>query len=120
MSVVTSETAVEVPSGWVRRIAGPVRYGLGLLGSVSLTFLDLTCITFIIGRVNPDRPGDRDRRREGYPQHLNGCSRSSASIRAGRAGRERPRRFPRKRSTSDPLNTLAAITALRPFPPVRC
>jgi len=56
VSVVTSETAVEVPSGWVRRIAGPVRYGLGLLGSVSLTFLGLTCITFIIGWVTPIDP----------------------------------------------------------------
>ena len=56
MSVVTSETAVEVPSGWVRRISGPVRCGLGLLGSVSLTFLGLTGITFIIGWVIPIDP----------------------------------------------------------------
>ena len=56
MSAVTAEAAAEAPSGWVRRIAGPVRYGLNLLGSVILTFLGLTCVTFIIGRVIPIDP----------------------------------------------------------------
>jgi len=88
------------------------------VGSVSLTFLDLTCITFIGVRLDPDRPGDHDRRREGHPQHLNGCSKCSVSIRARGAGRERPHwLFPRRRSTRDPLNTIGAITALRPLPP---
>jgi hypothetical protein len=40
---------------------------------------------------------------------------------ATRSTCERPHgRFPRERSTRDPLNALAAITALGPFPPVRC
>lgn len=56
MSAVIDTTAVEAPSGWGRRIAGPIRYVLGLLGSVSLTFLGLTCVTFIIGRVIPIDP----------------------------------------------------------------
>jgi peptide/nickel transport system permease protein len=53
---VTAEAAVNAPNGWVRRAAGPVRHGLSLLGSVSLTFLGLTCVTFIIGRVIPIDP----------------------------------------------------------------
>ena len=56
MSAVIHETAVAAPNGWVRRIAGPIRHGLSLLGSVSLTFLGLTCVTFIIGRVIPIDP----------------------------------------------------------------
>jgi peptide/nickel transport system permease protein len=56
VSAVIDKTAVAPPSGWGRRIAGPIRYVLGLLGSVSLTFLGLTCVTFIIGRVIPIDP----------------------------------------------------------------
>jgi peptide/nickel transport system permease protein len=56
VSAVTTQTAVVAPSGWVRRIAGPVRYVLGVLGSVLLTFLGLTCVTFVIGRVIPIDP----------------------------------------------------------------
>jgi ABC-type dipeptide/oligopeptide/nickel transport system permease component len=47
-------------------------------------------------------------------------------VRAGSAhpvdprGAEQVVRFARERSTCDPLNTLAAITSLQPFPPVRC
>ena len=55
MSGITADAAAEVPHGWVRRIAGPVRYALRLLSSISLTFLGLTCVTFIIGRgINID------------------------------------------------------------------
>jgi peptide/nickel transport system permease protein len=56
VSATTAEAAVAAHSGWVRRIAGPVRHVLGLLGSVALTFLGLTCVTFVIGRVIPINP----------------------------------------------------------------
>ncbi len=56
MSAATNETAVTIPDGWARRYAGLVRHGFGLLGSVLLTFLGLTCVTFIIGRVIPIDP----------------------------------------------------------------
>ena len=52
----TAETPIAVPNGWVRRFAGLVRQAAGLLGSVSLTFLGLTCVTFVIGRVIPIDP----------------------------------------------------------------
>lgn len=48
--------AAYVPVGWVRRIAGPIRRVASLLFSVSLTFLGLTCVTFVIGRVIPIDP----------------------------------------------------------------
>lgn len=55
MSAVTTETAVDAPEGWGRRLAGPIRKVFSLLSSVSLTFLGLTCVTFIIGRgINID------------------------------------------------------------------
>ena len=56
MSAVTADTEIGAQHGWVRRIAGPIHYVLKLLGSVSLTFLGLTCVTFIIGRVIPIDP----------------------------------------------------------------
>lgn len=56
MSAITAETAVTAPRGWVRHIAGLIRRVAGLLGSVSLTFLGLTCVTFVIGRVIPIDP----------------------------------------------------------------
>lgn len=56
MSATTAESTIEAPSGWARRIAGPVRHVLGLAGSVALTFLGLTCVTFVIGRVIPIDP----------------------------------------------------------------
>ena len=56
MSALTAETAVTAPRGWVRQFAGLIRRVVGLLGSVSLTFLGLTCVTFVIGRVIPIDP----------------------------------------------------------------
>ena len=52
----TAETPIAAPNGWGRRFAGLVRQVAGLLGSVSLTFLGLTCVTFVIGRVIPIDP----------------------------------------------------------------
>jgi peptide/nickel transport system permease protein len=54
MSVAVSTVAPA--TGWVRQIAGPIRRVLKLLLSVVLTFLGLTCVTFIIGRVIPIDP----------------------------------------------------------------
>ncbi|MCW3475842.1 ABC transporter permease [Limobrevibacterium gyesilva] len=50
--------ALATPSahGWVRQIAGPVHRVLKVLFSVLLTFLGLTCVTFVIGRVIPIDP----------------------------------------------------------------
>jgi peptide/nickel transport system permease protein len=42
--------------GWVPRVAGPVRRAVSLLFSVVLTFLGLTCVTFVIGRLIPIDP----------------------------------------------------------------
>src|SRR4249920_1629320 len=54
-SLVTA-AAVSAPHEWVRRIAGPIRRVINLLFSVALTFLGLTCVTFLIGRVIPIDP----------------------------------------------------------------
>ena len=46
-------TAIAVesaPNEWVGRLARPIRHGISLLFSVTLTFLGLTCVTFFIGR----------------------------------------------------------------------
>jgi peptide/nickel transport system permease protein len=54
---VTAATgAASANDGWVRRLAGPIRYVASLLLSVGLTFLGLTCVTFVIGRVIPIDP----------------------------------------------------------------
>ena len=42
--------------GWGRRLVGPVRRAVSLLFSVALTFLGLTCVTFVIGRIIPIDP----------------------------------------------------------------
>ena len=42
--------------GWVRRLVGPIRRAVSLLFSVALTFLGLTCVTFVIGRIIPIDP----------------------------------------------------------------
>jgi peptide/nickel transport system permease protein len=42
--------------GWGWRLVGPVRRAVSLLFSVALTFLGLTCVTFVIGRIIPIDP----------------------------------------------------------------
>jgi peptide/nickel transport system permease protein len=49
-------SALSAGTGWVRQVAGPIRRVLKLILSVGLTFLGLTCVTFIIGRVIPIDP----------------------------------------------------------------
>ncbi len=44
------------PNEWVRRVAVPIRRAVNLLFSVALTFLGLTCVTFLIGRIIPIDP----------------------------------------------------------------
>ena len=44
------------PNEWVRRLAAPIRRAVNLLFSVALTFLGLTCVTFLIGRIIPIDP----------------------------------------------------------------
>src|SRR5450755_1782493 len=56
MSITAGAAPVISDVGWVRRIAVPIRRGANLLGSVGLTFLGLTCVTFFIGRVIPIDP----------------------------------------------------------------
>ena len=48
--------AASASNEWVRRIAGPIRRVINLLFSVALTFLGLTCVTFLIGRIIPIDP----------------------------------------------------------------
>ena len=48
--------AAHATDGWARRFAGPVRHAAKILLSVGLTFLGLTCVTFVIGRVIPIDP----------------------------------------------------------------
>jgi peptide/nickel transport system permease protein len=52
--VTSDAAAMSVP--WARRLAGPVRRVIGLLVSVAVTFLGLTCVTFLIGRIIPIDP----------------------------------------------------------------
>ena len=54
MSAATA--AVIGHDGWVRRLVGPIRRAASLLFSVALTFLGLTCVTFVIGRIIPIDP----------------------------------------------------------------
>ena len=51
-----SATASVTRTGWGRRAGVPLRRLLGVLFSVALTFLGLTCVTFVIGRVIPIDP----------------------------------------------------------------
>jgi hypothetical protein len=48
--VSTAIAAESAPNEWVGRLARPIRHGISLLFSVTLTFLGLTCATFFIGR----------------------------------------------------------------------
>jgi len=50
-----AETAA-APNEWLRHLAGPIRRVLNLAFSVALTFLGLTCVTFLIGRIIPIDP----------------------------------------------------------------
>ena len=52
----TAATAAIANDGWVRRVARPVRRAANMLFSVALTFLGLTCVTFVIGRIIPIDP----------------------------------------------------------------
>jgi peptide/nickel transport system permease protein len=54
--VTTAAEAGSAPNEWVRRIAGPIRRVISVLFSVALTFLGLTCVTFLIGRIIPIDP----------------------------------------------------------------
>jgi peptide/nickel transport system permease protein len=54
--VSASATAAPVSRDRVRQFAGPVRRAAGVLSSVLLTFLGLTAVTFVIGRVIPIDP----------------------------------------------------------------
>src|SRR4029077_10778812 len=54
--VSTAAEAGSAPNEWVRRIVGPIRRVISDLFSVALTFLGLTCVTFLIGRIIPIDP----------------------------------------------------------------
>jgi peptide/nickel transport system permease protein len=54
--VTAAAPAAMADGGWVRWLAGPIRQVAQLLFSVALTFLGLTCVTFVIGRVIPLDP----------------------------------------------------------------
>ncbi len=56
MSATASTGRTEISAEWGRRVAAPIRRVASVLGSVSLTFLGLTVVTFIIGRVIPIDP----------------------------------------------------------------
>jgi hypothetical protein len=48
--VSTAIATESAPNEWVGRLARPIRLGISLLFSVTLTFLGLTCVIFFIGR----------------------------------------------------------------------
>jgi peptide/nickel transport system permease protein len=54
--VAAAAEAAHATDGWARRFAGPIRHVAKTLLSVVLTFLGLTCVTFVIGRVIPIDP----------------------------------------------------------------
>jgi peptide/nickel transport system permease protein len=54
--VAAAAEATQTNDGWARRFAGPIRHAAKILFSVALTFLGLTCVTFVIGRVIPIDP----------------------------------------------------------------
>jgi peptide/nickel transport system permease protein len=54
--VTAAAEAAQTNDGWARRFAGPIRHVAKILFSVALTFLGLTCVTFVIGRVIPIDP----------------------------------------------------------------
>jgi peptide/nickel transport system permease protein len=54
--VTAAAEAGSAPNEWVRYLARPIRRALNLLFSVALTFLGLTCVTFVIGRIIPIDP----------------------------------------------------------------
>jgi len=54
---VSAATAAAIGhDGWVWRLVGPIRRAVSLLFSVAMTFLGLTCVTFVIGRIIPIDP----------------------------------------------------------------
>ena len=56
MAVATAPAGAAARTDWGRRGGAAIRRILRLLGSVALTFLGLTCVTFVIGRVIPIDP----------------------------------------------------------------
>jgi peptide/nickel transport system permease protein len=54
--VTAAAEAGSAPNEWVLYLARPIRRAINLLFSVALTFLGLTCVTFVIGRIIPIDP----------------------------------------------------------------